>query len=123
MSRLATLAACVALAACAHGRTADAYRTDTQRVLDTKNDEIKTCYDKVLAGSATAAGKVTVKFAVAEKSGQIVEPKVDPSQTTAPDGVSQCVLAALPTLALVPADKNRGEVTWSWDFKAPAATP
>ena len=112
------IAPCVAIAACAHARSPQAYEADTAKVIATQSGTIKACYDKVLATTPTAAGRVTVNFAVAEKTGQITNPQLDSAQTTAPDAVSQCVLAALPALVIAPADPKRGLATWAWDFSA-----
>ncbi|HTR49505.1 MAG TPA: AgmX/PglI C-terminal domain-containing protein [Kofleriaceae bacterium] len=109
------------LAACAHARTADEYRDATRAALATRAGDIKACYDHVLTTKPTAMGKVTVKFAIEEKTGRIVDVKVDGAQTTAPDDVSQCVVAAMPAVAIQPGDRKRGEGTWSWDFTASAA--
>ena len=112
----------VALTACAHARTADEYRDATRAALATRTSDIKACYDHVLTTKPKATGKVTVKFAIEEKTGRVVEPKLDSSQTTAPDDVSQCVLAAMSAVTIQPGDRKRGEGTWSWDFEA-SATP
>ena len=122
MIRRAWLAA-FALAGCAHARTADQYRTDVGTALGAHDADIKSCYDGVLATTASATGRVTVQFAVEEKTGRVTDVKLDSSQTTAPDAVSQCVLAALPAVTIQPADRKRGMATWSWEFTAQAAPP
>ena len=124
--RALALAAAIAFAGCAHGRTADTYRADTGTVLATKDADLKACYDHVLQTQPAAAGRVTVTFSVAPKTGALQQAAVDAASTTAPEAVSQCVLAALQSLAISPPDRNRGAVTWSWDFQPgapPAATP
>jgi len=110
-----------ALAACAHTRTADEYRADTARAFTARGGDIKTCYDHVLATKREASGLVTVRFAVAEKTGKITDVALDKSQTTAPDDLSQCVLGLLSSVTLAPADPNRGIATWSWSFSAGSA--
>ncbi len=119
MSTMRSFTIAVALAGCAHARTADEYRADTDKVLATKNDDLKACYDKVLATTPTAQGSVTVTFAVEEKSGRITGEQVDAAKTTAPDTVQACVLQILPALAITPADRKRGQATWTWQFTAP----
>jgi hypothetical protein len=116
MKRVLLLATVVA--ACAHARTADEYRADTAKLMATKNDEIKACYDKILAAQPKAAGVVTVDFAVEAKTGHLADVRVNKAQTTAPDDVSQCVLAAIPSLAVTPGDRKRGQGTWAWQFNA-----
>ncbi len=118
MSSLHRYTMFLAIAGCASARTPDAYRADTEKAFATKSDEIKSCYDKVLAASPSAGGRVTVKFAVEEKTGKIVNPTVDNSQTTAPEAVSQCVLSAIPAVAITPGDRKRGDATWTWEFTA-----
>jgi hypothetical protein len=38
-------------------RSPEMYRDDTKAVLETKNNDIRACYDGVLKGAPTAAGK------------------------------------------------------------------
>ena len=121
MSRMMLLTGCMALVACAHARSADQYRTDMSAALASRDADIKTCYDQVLAKNAAAAGHVTVRFAVQAKTGHITDVQVDNTQTTAPPEVGQCVAAALPAVTLSPADPKQGNATWSWDFQAGTA--
>lgn len=121
MSTMRTLTIAAALAGCAHARTADEYRADTDKVLATKSDDLKTCYDKALATNPAAQGSVTVTFAVEEKTGHITDAKVDTTKTTAPPVVQSCVLDVLPAVSITPADRKRGEATWTWQFTAPKA--
>jgi hypothetical protein len=123
MRSLHRIAVCLAAAGCAHARTPDAYRADTGTALATKASDITACYNRVLAKTPTAAGHVTVTFAVEENTGRIADPKLDSSLTTAPDDLSQCVLAAIPALSITPADPKRGQATWSWDFATPTTAP
>lgn len=104
------------VAACAHARSADEYRTDTAVVLSAHASDLKACYDQVLTTNPHAAGRVTVRFAVEEKTGRVRDVQLDTTRTTAPQEVSQCVVAALPAATLSPPDRKRGEATWSWDF-------
>jgi hypothetical protein len=112
----------VALAAMAAGcsfaaRSPEDYAKDTQKVLDTKSGDIKTCYDQALVADAKATGKVTVKFTVKEESGELTSIVVDPAQTTAPATVQTCVTNALAGLKLAPPDANDGIATFAWDFQ------
>ncbi|MEO6953078.1 MAG: hypothetical protein ABI321_14860 [Polyangia bacterium] len=117
MKTLATLiAGSLLTVGCATARTPTAYREDTQKLLDAKSSDIKTCYDGVLTSDQKAAGKVTVKFAFKASSGELLDPKIDPAATTAPSSVSQCVLSSLNGIVLTPGDKHRGDATWSWNF-------
>ena len=124
MSRFILL---VSLAACAHARTPEAYRADTAALLASREGEIAACYERALQLFPDALGHVVVHFEVEARTGHLVDPGVDPMQTTAPDIVNQCVLQLLPQLYLTPGDRNRGRATWAWDFVAHAgpavATP
>lgn len=122
MSKMQSLTLALVIAGCAHARTADQYRADTDKVLAAKTDDLKACYDKVLAMAPTAQGSVTVTFAVEEKTGRITNPMVDAAKTTAPDAVQACVLGVLPALVISPGDGKRGQATWTWQFAAPKAS-
>ena len=114
------LVSSLALGACSFAaRSPEMYRDDTAKALATKNGEIQACYDGVLKGNPSAAGKVTVKFDVETESGKISHVTVDKTQTTAPDPVADCVMRGIEGLTLTPADQRKGEGTWAYDFQAP----
>ena len=52
-------------------RGPDQYREDTRALLETRNPQVKSCYDRVLQTDPSAAGKVTVNFEVEKKTGTI----------------------------------------------------
>lgn len=125
MKSLFVIPAVLALAAFAGGcggnvRTPDAYRDDTRAALSAKDADIHACYDDVLKGNPTAAGKVTVKFDVETEGGKIQNVTVDKANTTAPDPVSDCVTKSISGVAIQPADSNKGEGTWVYEFNPPA---
>jgi hypothetical protein len=97
-------------------RDADGYRQDTRALLATKNGDIKRCYDAQIAGVVKPSGKVVVTFVVQEETGQIINASLDKQQTTAPEGLSQCVLDALNGLALEPPDQRQGVASFVWEF-------
>jgi hypothetical protein len=103
------------------------YRDDTKAVLETKNNDIRACYDGVLKTAPGAAGKVTVKFEVETEQGKIVNVAVDKPNTTAPDPVAECVTKSITGLGISPPDKRVGQASFVWEFSAPApgvyATP
>jgi len=103
----------------ATARSSSAYRDATLKVIAVKDPVIKACYDQVLASTPAASGVVTVTFAIEPGSGKLTGAKLDPTRTSAPDAVGQCVLSSLADLMLSPADPNRGEGTWMWSFTAP----
>ncbi|MBX3192980.1 MAG: AgmX/PglI C-terminal domain-containing protein [Labilithrix sp.] len=95
------------------------YRDDTKAVLETRNNDIRACYDGVLAGTPGVSGKVTIKFDVENEQGKITNPQVDPAGTTAPQPVADCVIKNIAGLGLTPPDARKGEGTWVWEFSAP----
>jgi hypothetical protein len=114
-------AASVFVVGCGGARSPELYRDDTKKLLDGKSGDIKACYDGILQTDQKANGKVTVKFAFQEDTGQLIDAKIDPANTTAPNSLGQCVLSSLRGIVLTPGDKRRGEATWSWDFSAAQA--
>ncbi len=115
---LALALPCVACAA----RTPNDYARDTGAVLATKNDTIKACYDGVLKSTPTAKGKVTIKFDVETDGGRITNVAVDPTGTTAPQPVADCVTQSLVGLAVTPPDSKKGQGTWVYEFSGPVVT-
>ena len=64
---LALLALTVGAVGCSFAaRDANMYAQDTQKVLESRNAAIKTCYDQALKADSKVAGSVTVKFTVTE---------------------------------------------------------
>ena len=100
-------------------RTADPYRDDVAKVLETKNGDVKACYDNALKTNKTLSGKVTVKFAVEMKTGVFKDIKTD-----GPPELGACVSSALNGLVLDPGDANNGDATFVYEFTvgAPAAS-
>ncbi|MCL2723052.1 MAG: hypothetical protein FWD69_01315 [Polyangiaceae bacterium] len=117
-----------ALVGCGGGtaRTPENYRDDTAAVLGTKNSEIVACYDSVLKGTPGVGGKVTVVFNVvadgADGAGTITNVAVDKANTTAPDAVADCVVRTITGAGPInPADKRKGDGTFSYEFTPPPA--
>ncbi len=105
-------------------RSPEMYRDDTTKVLMSKNEEIRACYDGVLKSQPGAQGTVTVKFDVGddganENAGRIHNVSVDKARSTAPDAVSECVTKNITGLQLSPADARKGEASYSYEFTAP----
>ena len=100
-------------------RSPDMYRDDTKAQLETKNNDIRACYDGVLASTPGVGGKVTVKFIVEDEHGKITNVAVDKANTTAPDAVSDCVTKNISGLGLNPPDARVGQGTFTWEFAAP----
>jgi uncharacterized protein with FMN-binding domain len=100
-------------------RSPDMYRDDTKAVLETKSNDIRACYDGVLASTPGVGGKVTVKFKVENEQGKITAVTVDKPNTTAPDAVADCVTKSISGLGITPPDARLGEATFTWEFAAP----
>lgn len=112
------------LGACAGTVRAPAtYRDDTQRLLETRSDQLKRCYDAALATDPTLAGKVTVQFKVQQKTGVISDVTVDPSTASAPRPLIDCLLQAFDGLMLEPPDVNEGQATFTYEFTPTPAAP
>lgn len=121
-----------ALGCSLHARSPDEYRDATEALLQTKNADVKLCYDEALKTNKDLAGDVTVHFKVEAETGKLFDLTVDAAKTKAPEQLSQCVVKALTGLALNPPDANLGDATFAYSFvvgapgpapDAPAAAP
>ena len=116
---IATAAACSGTA-----RGLPAYRSDTNKLLDTRSAQLQSCYEDALKTDARLAGTVTVQFVVQKATGMIANPTVDPARSSAPPALGQCVIKAIDGLTLAPPDRNEGRATFTYEFKpnpAPAS--
>ena len=109
----ASLLAVAALTTGCGLRSAEYYRDDVQKVLESKTGDIKTCYDRALEGDKKLAGPVTVRFTVAEDTGKIQNPVV---QGEANPALQECVTRNIDGLELQPPDVNPGDGTFTWEF-------
>ena len=100
-------------------RTAEPYRDDVAKVLESKNGDVTACYNEALKNNKDLAGTVTVKFAVEMKTGTFKDIQAD-----GPAELSTCVSNALNGLVLTPGDANNGDATFVYQFTpgAPAAS-
>lgn len=113
------LIACFALgvlAGCGTAREVDAYRADTEKLLETRQAQIKTCYDDELKSDRKLAGTVTVQFVVEKGTGNIVQPTIVADKSSAPATLGRCVLKAVEGLKLEPGDRNEGKATFVYEF-------
>lgn len=99
-----------------HARDADSYRKATRALLETRNADIKGCYDVELKKDPKVGGTVVVKFTVQKETGAISAAKVD-GASTAPASLGDCVVKALDGLALDPPDERQGDATFQWEFQ------
>jgi hypothetical protein len=112
------LVACAVAGGCSfHARDAESYRKDTRELLETKNTDLKACYDLELQRDPKAQGVVVVTFMVQKETGKIVEPKVDEVASSAPSTLGQCVVRLIDGLALQPPDERDGNATFRWEFQ------
>jgi hypothetical protein len=115
--RAAATALAFACAACGgKARDVATYRADTQKVLSTRDDQIKRCYDEALGKDPAAKGTVAVKFVVSKKTGTFSRAAVDPAKSSAPEALLTCVVRAIEGLALSPPDKNEGQATFVYEL-------
>lgn len=108
----------LSLAGCSfHARSTEDYKTDTRKLLSSKDAEIQACYNAQLATNPAQSGKVVAQFTVEKKTGKVTEVTADPTQSTAPEGLQSCVINAVQGLSLKPEDRRDGEATFTWVFK------
>lgn len=101
-----------------HARDAESYRKITREVLETRNGDIKSCYDKALEKDPKAEGKVVVKLTVEKDTGVIKDVKLDKEASKGDKELRQCVTDALTGLKIDPPDAREGQATFTWKFKA-----
>jgi hypothetical protein len=101
-------------------RGEDQYRTDTRALLETRNADIRACYDKELEGNPGLNGDVVVQFTVEKKTGTITQVAAAEG-SSAPESLQTCVVTALEGLALTPEDRRDGQATFTYTFYGPAA--
>lgn len=117
---ITVLAVAMVTACGATKRSPQGYRVDTQKVLETRNGQIKSCYDKLLEGDAGAGGTVTVRFVVEKETGTFTKATVDPNTSNAKEPLVLCVLEAVNGLKLDPPDANEGQATFSYELRPSA---
>jgi hypothetical protein len=107
----------IALATCACiARGPDDYRAVTRSLVDTKKDDIESCF-------GGTKGKVVINFTVEKKTGKIINVVADKERTKAPESLSKCIVDAIDGLILDPVDQRDGQATFSWKFRANEPKP
>ena len=106
----------------AGARVPEMYKQDTRALLETRNTDIKACYDAALAQHKTLSGTVVVHFIVEAETGMIKEAAVLP-ESTASESLSGCIVNAISGLTLDPPDVNDGDATFTWAFQPGAPAP
>lgn len=108
----------LALAACGGtARNLDAYRGDTQKLLESHQAQVASCYSEALKDDRKLAGTVTLHFVVEKKTGAFTQVAVDPAHTSAPSSLWPCVMRVVEGLKLDPADKQEGRATFIYELK------
>lgn len=101
-----------------YARDPDAYQEVTRELVETKDGDIKDCYDVALETNETVKGTVVVNFTVEKKTGKIMNPMVDTAKSDAPPELGQCVVRAVDGLVLDPPDAREGQASFVWNFEA-----
>jgi hypothetical protein len=119
MNRIALClsAVCAVAAAGCAVRSAEMYRDDTRRLLETKRPVLQACYDAELQTHPDATGKVIVRFTLEKGTGKLLNPLIDDLLSTPNRTLRGCVLDALKGLTLDPADDRNGDATFTWEFQ------
>lgn len=119
VSILSTASVLLAGSGCAGpARGPAAYRADSSQLLQTRSDQLARCYDAALKTDGALSGTVTVQFVVEKQTGMLAHAAVDPARSSAPAALGECVLTAISGLALQPPDRNEGQATFVYEFKA-----
>jgi ABC-type sugar transport system substrate-binding protein len=121
--RITTILSSLLLTATAVGcsgvkRDAETYRADTRSLLETKNSQVKACYDQALVDDQNVSGEVLVRFKVEKKTGRLYDVAVDPAGTQAPESLQSCIVRAVDGLVLDPVDRREGIASYKYTFKA-----
>jgi hypothetical protein len=115
--RIAPLAIAALVSGCSfYARSPAQYRDATAAVLQTKEADIKACYDTALKAKPDLAGTVTVHFTVAKSTGKFGDVTTTMGSSPTPDALNQCIVAAISGLTLAPPDKRNGDATFDYAF-------
>lgn len=106
-----------------HARDAEEYRKVTRELVETRNADVKACYDAALKESPKVQGTVIVNFKVEHETGKIVGATMDEVASSAPANLGECIVKSLDGLVLDPPDARDGQATFQWSFEigAPAS--
>jgi hypothetical protein len=100
-----------------YARGPEDYRKVTRDLLETRQAEIKNCYeDAAKEEGAEASGTVVVNFKVEAETGKIKDAKALP-ESSAPQELTSCVLTNINGLELDPPDQREGDATFTYEFK------
>ncbi|PRP96951.1 AgmX/PglI C-terminal domain-containing protein [Enhygromyxa salina] len=118
MTSAALVALTLACSACSYiARDAASYERDTSALLDTRDAQLRSCYDAALVRNPNLVGKLTVTFTVEQKTGELTELTWDRNRSTVDELLATCVLTALDGLELAEPDRRDAEATFSYSFR------
>ena len=87
------------------------YERDTSALLDTREAEVRACFEAELERNRDLLGTLTLSFTVEQRTGSIVQLQWDN------DVLATCVVTALDGLALAEPDRRDGVATFSYSFR------
>lgn len=96
-------------------RSPEQYRQDTRNLLESTESSFVNCYEGLLATDGDSSGTVVVSFDVEEETGKFAAVKSLP-ESTAPNGLQQCVVEGMDGLVLAPPDEKTGKGVMTFDF-------
>lgn len=123
MHKTIVLIPLVALAAgCSFiARDVDTYKMDNRSLVETRTPQIEACYDSALARTPSLSGEVAASWTVEKKTGKLTNITVLADQSTAPQGLQECVMSSLEGLTFAEPDRRDGVVqSFTWSFQRPS---
>ena len=87
-------------------RDTETYKKDNRALLETKSSDIKACYDAALAADPSVKGDVVISYTIEKKTGKLTNVTVLTDKTSAPEGLQNCVMAALEGLTMPRPDQR-----------------
>lgn len=100
-------------------RDTETYKKDNRSLVETRTSDIRACYDTALAANPSLSGEVTISYTIEKKTGKLTNLTVLTDQTTAPEPLQNCVMAALEGLTFAKPDQRDGIVqSFTWSFQA-----
>lgn len=113
------LVSVLAVAGCSFvARDTATYERDTAALLDTRDEQVRRCFEAELAHNPDLIGKLTVTFTVEKQTGKLTVLSWDRNRSSVNDSLATCVLTAFEGLALAEPDRRDGEATFTYSFRS-----
>lgn len=96
-------------------RDAEFYAEELTELLESRNESIAACYDRVLYDHGEVAGEVVLEFDIARQTGAISKVRVADAGEL-PEPATACITDELADLTLDPPDANEAHATVTWEF-------